>query len=543
MTEVPPLDTFDQASLEGFTSELVAAGFEPDPDTELRCWTGPAHPALAPLTDAQQMRLVIRDGWPETFPYIFAEGIHANHLTATGYVCLWHEGESSQQWATLEGLFSRLVEWCDAARNGWDPDGLALDAQLNFQPKASVVAAFDLNTLQIGGAGTWGTFHGKPEPIGRVALHPGGPHKQSELRGLWFCVSDPDIPPRNLEELLQVLTRKQARGLTQALASRRHGDPLQPRGSVDLILLLWHRDGIPHPLVLALEGTGDNTLAIALYAGPSDNESLMLRAGPDAALLTGKTVAILGLGALGGHVAVALAESGITQLRLFDGDTLLPENVVRHTAGHLLVGAAKPDAVAAVIADHAPWTKVSSTADSPMTPSKLGLAIAGSDLVVDTTGGGAATRAICLTAQNSSTPLVSGALYRGGAIARIRRQGTSGDTPILERASDPDYMLIPPGEDDHLTQPAIGCSGPIHNAPPTAVLAAAALISQMAIDVLTERLELPDELIDVYRPLPNEPPFERIGRLTPAALAIATCSDFSGPTSFSSDGNARSDES
>ena len=75
MTAPSPIETYDQASLESFTSELVAAGFEPDPGTELRSWTGPAHPALAPLADAQQMRLVIRDGWPVVFPVLFAEGL------------------------------------------------------------------------------------------------------------------------------------------------------------------------------------------------------------------------------------------------------------------------------------------------------------------------------------------------------------------------------------------------------------------------------------------------------------------------------------
>ena len=145
-------------------------------------------------------------------------------------------------------------------------------------------------------------------------------------------------------------------------------------------------------------------------------------------------------------------------------------------------------------------------------------------MVVDATGVDASSLAICLCAQTQSTVLVSGALYRGGSVARVRRQGTPGDTPILERAATPGYVLIPPGTEDHLVHPSIGCSGPVHNAPPTAVLAAAALIAQAAVDVLTGRLLFPDELIDVYGPLPDEPLFDRVGRLPHDIPATRTIS-------------------
>ena len=133
--------------------------------------------------------------------------------------------------------------------------------------------------------------------------------------------------------------------------------------------------------------------------------------------------------------------------------------------------------------------------------------------MVDTAGNEALTRAISLSAAAHAKRVVSGALYRGGSIARVQRQGAPGDTPILERTPDRGYELIPPGNDDDMIQPAIGCSGPVHNAPPAIVLAAAALIAEAAIDVLSERLLLPDEMIHVHRPLAGEPPFDQVGRL------------------------------
>jgi len=513
MSDPTPVDAFDQASLESFTTELVAAGFEPAPGTERRFWIGPIHPALAPLTDAREMSLLIRDGWPVVFPYLFAEGLHTNHLTSDGYVCLWHEGDGSREWITLNGIFDRLTAWSEGAQNGWDPVGLGQDAQLNFKKKYPAVATFDLSELQLGQPGTRGSLHGKLHHPLHISLHPGSRTGSRELEGLWIRSRVGEVPPRNLAELQQVLSRAQARSLARALGSRRNGELLQPSGSIDLILFAWDGDDLPHVLVLALQGTGADTAAVALRPGPTDQKSLILRAGPDASLVAHRTVVVLGLGALGGHTAVALAESGVTQLRLVDGDQLLPENAVRHVVGHQAIGVPKPDAVAGTIADHAPWTEVSTLPANPMSPGALGEVIADADLVVDATGEGAATQAICLSAVAQDKAVVSGALFRGGAVARVRRQGTPGDVSILDRTPALGYPLIPPGDGDDLIRPSVGCSGPVTNAPPTTVLAAAALIAETAIDTLTGRLARPDEVVDVYRVLADEPPFDRIGRV------------------------------
>lgn len=513
MNSPQPVDAFDQASLEAFTSELVAAGFEPVPETLLREWTGPIHHALAPLTDADRLRILIRDGWPVTFPYLFADGLHTNHLTDYGYVCLWHEGDGSQDWVTLEGFFNRLAQWSHDAQHGWDPAGLARDAQLNFRKKHSAVATFDLEELQLGRPGTWGSFHGEMLHEGRVDLRPRPPSQSQHLSGLWFRTGPLGVPPRNLSELQQSLNRSQARGLSDKLASRRQDRVLEPSGSVDLILLCWDRDNLPLVLVLALEGIGDDIAALALQPGPTDKDSLLLRAGPDANLLQDKTVIAFGAGALGGHVALALAESGITRLLLADSDLLLPENAVRHVVGHQGSGIPKSLALKFAIRDHAPWTDTDPLPSVPLTPDALGSAIADADLVVDSTGNEALTRAISLSAAAHDKRVVSGALYRGGAVARVQRQGAPGDTPILERRPECGYELIPPGNDDDMIQPAIGCSGPVHNAPPAIVLATAALMAEAAIDVLSERYLLPDEIIHVHRPLAGEPLFDKIGRL------------------------------
>lgn len=66
MTEV---ETFDQASLEAFTAELVAASFEPSPDTNRRVWKGRRPPTAVldhvdATTDPDRLRSIVDDADP-----------------------------------------------------------------------------------------------------------------------------------------------------------------------------------------------------------------------------------------------------------------------------------------------------------------------------------------------------------------------------------------------------------------------------------------------------------------------------------------------
>jgi molybdopterin/thiamine biosynthesis adenylyltransferase len=509
---VTEVETFDQASLEAFTSGLVAAGFEPERGSNGSAWKGPIHPVFEGLTEATRMRIVVRDGWPYVFPVALVEGLHSHHLNEHGYVCLWHDGDGSLDWVTADGFFHRLAEWCDEARSGWDVVGLGRDAYLNFTNKEPSVATFDLDELEVGTAGGWGDFHGVvPAPF-RVDL---GPGRGGDLRGLWFHVEDIEVPPRNLEELRLALNGTQRKALDRALGKRRSADVLESSGSVDLVLFRWDRDEVRHLLVLGVSGSGDNVKVAALVEGPNDEASLLLRAGPDALTLRPASAVVFGLGALGGHAAVCFASSGLGHLRLVDADLLIPGNVVRHVAGHDGTGVPKAYAVKVLVGQHAPWTKVETDFTKPRTPSELGRLIEGVDLVIDATGSAGATASLAAVAELAGRPLVSAGLYRGGFVARVQRQGTPGDTPLGLRAGDGRYPQIPPGTDeDDLVEPAVGCSAPVNNAAPSSVLACAATIAQAAVDVLTGRCEFPDEIIDVYRPLVGEAPFDQMGRLT-----------------------------
>ena len=264
---------------------------------------------------------------------------------------------------------------------------------------------------------------------------------------------------------------------------------------------------------MACEGIHDKTEAIALRPGPTDEKSLILRAGPDASRLRTIRATAFGAGALGGHTATTLAQSGLGHLDIVDGDVLLPENVVRHVAGHDQVGKLKVQAVHHVIKKHAPWTQVGEFPTVAVTPNQIRELISTSDIVIDTTGNDSFVPALAMVAHELGKPLVSGALYRGGNVARVQRQCLAEDTPIHLRQQGYQYPIIPAGDGhDDFATPALGCSAPVNNAPPMSVVACASLIVQVAIDALTGRFEFRDEVIDVYRAI-SEAPFDQVGRV------------------------------
>ena len=509
------LDAFDIASLEGFRADLVAAGFEPVQGTDRRWWKGPIHPAFGGLTDVLTMKIAFDVGWPYRPPSVFVQGLKTNHSMLNGFVCLWREGDASLQWETVDGLFRRIEDWCERAKNGWQDDDLPFDAYLNFKSKVSRMVTFDFRSLRTS-IDNRGDMKGVVTTKSHVLNLRRGPATSSrELRGLWLRIGQLRAPPpRNLSELSQHLNEWQRNGLKKALSRRRVPDCLRPSGGVDVILFAWERRERTDLLIMALEGIGDNVEAAALVAEPNDERTLRLRAGPDAEILKGCRAVLFGVGALGGHVAVTLAESGIGALKIVDGDLLSPGNVVRHVAGQDQVGRPKVDAVQATIRDHAPWTKIESVVPSIDSggPKRIAQLVDDVDLIIDATGNEAFVYPVAQVAEELGKPLVSGALYRGGFIGRVQRKVLDTDASIKSRPSSISYPTIPVGDSEvDFAEPDLGCSAPVNNAPPASVLACASLMAQVTIDVLTKRFDFEDEVIDVYRPL-SEPPFDCSGR-------------------------------
>lgn len=496
------IDALDVASLEQFQLELIEAGFEPC-DSEQRSWVGPLAESLRGLTDAETMKIVFADGWPFQHPRLFVDGLDEQHVTAAGDVCLWPSGAPGNAWMTLPGYLARVHDWGIHAKTEFRPEDFALDAHLYFSGvRTGAIATVNLESLRLRrGNGGRGEISATWEKHGSVLEIKGG--RQGAIEGRWYFVGDIRVPPRTLDQVRALLDKGQETNFDRRYKRvAEHGEPR-------LFMLAWDRELGREALVLLAEKQDGVVQAEAIEVAPTDLSYLKLRAGPDVDVLAGRCAVVLGLGAIGSHLAVNLAEAGLGKVHLVDADHLRPTNVVRHAANGLMIGRPKIEAVKLLIRLSAPWTKVTEVNEAPWGPARLREITKNADLVVDATGSASFAALISHLCHEDQRPLVSAALYRGGALSRVRRQ-LPNDVPFADRNDASGHPLIPIGPEPIAYEP--GCSSPVNNASPVAVASVAALAAEVASDYLAGRMEYPDEVIDVYRML-DEPPFDKLGKM------------------------------
>jgi molybdopterin/thiamine biosynthesis adenylyltransferase len=505
------VDALDEASLDQFRIDLIKAGFEPVIPGSRRWWRGPIAEPLKRLTSSEWMDVRIRDGWPFQAPRLLIPGadIVSDHVNAAGEICLWRPEDASGQWMTLAGFRERIEQWCSQQADGFGPEDALLDAHLSFTGISAGLATVDLASLridQLDPTGATSKIFAQWNTTQTVlALSVKRPESGATLHGRWYFHARPlPAPPRDLSAFRAALTRGQQTNFDRRLKDIRES------GEAHVAMLLWDTEHGTNGLVLHLiRGSDGDVQAQALELAPSDTETLRLRCGPDAELLKTRRVTVFGAGSIGSHVSLALAEAGLGKLRLIDGDTLRPGNTVRHAAV-FSVGDSKAFATAARISIAAPWTDTRTINENPWSPTRIAELIQDTDLVIDATGLARFTGLISRIAEQGEQPLVSAALYRGGAIARVRRQTPGRDMALRQRTDEARYPLIPPGDEPLALEP--GCGAPVNNASPVAVTAIAALTAEIAIDAIAQRFSYAEETIDVYRAL-DSAPFDRLGRV------------------------------
>ncbi|MBB4677441.1 HesA/MoeB/ThiF family protein [Crossiella cryophila] len=510
------MNTYDDSAFEHFCAELVNQGFSPVRGTEQQEWLGPVRPSLRTLTNATRMKVSFPEGWPLRYARVTVEGLQTEHA-ARGVICLWAEDDPAQVGGRdLNVLWERVDEWAAAAQRGFRVEDRALDAYVGFDELGGYHAELPLADLICRGNNGYRAPLTAANRAGTLIIKPGGTSDAGDegkprLQGAFYLRRHLDSPPRNLEEIRDLLTNRQVKDLECGLERREPAALAEPSGGHDFIVLAWPRHGSDHDaLVVGFENRGASLRATAMAVTPSDTVSRKRRSGPDADLLRDKTVLIAGAGSVGGHVAAALASSGVGAIKIHDSDRLKSVNLVRHVCPEYLTGFPKTLAVSAVIRGHAPWAGVHRGDALSYAPATLAAQVHGVDLVLDCTGVFSLSAALADVCRQTATPLITGALYHAGALFRIRRQAP-GDTPIAARLMDPDYLDLP--TEDRVAPQAgfleLGCTAPVNNASPIAVLSAAAEISHAAVDFLAGRHHWPDERIVVLRPL--QAPFNRTG--------------------------------
>jgi molybdopterin/thiamine biosynthesis adenylyltransferase len=143
------------------------------------------------------------------------------------------------------------------------------------------------------------------------------------------------LEPSGLRGLLRNHLDEDNRGLLRARLRQRTPPRFLvlgiPRPSGDRALIALHFGDTEVPLLDNHAMTPDAKIEPVLI-NRLDHKRLMERGGanPD---LAQKRVVVVGVGAVGGYVAEAIARTGIGELLLIDPDLLQPENMYRHTLG------------------------------------------------------------------------------------------------------------------------------------------------------------------------------------------------------------------
>ena len=493
---MPDIATVAPGALDRFILDLVEAGFE---TKEGAAWRGPLDPSLADLTTASTMTFFIESGWPYRHPHLFVEGLRPSaHLNGTG-LCLWRVGDDSLAWLRLVDLRARIAQWADRYRGRATVDDPVLDAHLYWEPfNSNILATVDLSKIRWGDGGS-GDLTAKQDG-NKIEIGEAG-----DLKVRWYGREAMRLPPVNMAMLTDGVKKEQARNLEREL--ERVGQP----GGIDVLMLVWNTPvGEPNVLVLRLSrNEKSEVVGEAVEVARTDEEVLIRRAGPDAAGLRSKSVVIFGQGAVGSHVSLLLARSGLGKCAIFDGARFRPGDVVRHAGLEFSVGNPKVGAVSLAAFMAAPWTDIRRVDKSSWDPDVLAAVAAGADLVIDAVGEASFTDQLSRRLAGDPAPLLSVALYRGGSVARVR-QHTSGGTPFHDRPASDSFPTIPPGPLEEKPSWETGCSSPVNSAPPAAVVSAAALATRVAVEVLMGREAGNFDVIEVYRALETSP-FDAVG--------------------------------
>ena len=498
------------ASLDRFRVALIEHGFEPVPGTKR--WRGPLAAALRPITAAEQMEIEFRDGWPLRSPDLFIAGeATEEHVNANGQICLWQPEDASGDWMTYEGFMGRIDEWARRREEGFSEEDAMLDAHLYFAVTTTRMATLDIDSLELSGdcREEWRDLGGKvvdPQDTLELTTRRGGVAETPMDVRLYYRNAGISVPPRDLRTFREALTAGQQRNFDRFVnAHQRTGSKF---GSV----LLWETPHGRNGLVIEIEPYGEDLTARALVLAPTDITSRQLRSGPDQPALGEHHVVLFGTGAIGSHVGLLLAELGLGTLTVVDRDRLRPGNLVRF-AGCGGTANAKVFGLKAMIADKAPWTTVHTVMESPWHPDRVAELADGASLVLDATGSEPFTTLAATVAERKGIPFVTAALYRGGAIGRIRRQA-DGDVLLVERTDPARYPVIPPGPEPRLLEP--GCNAIVNGASPAAVARVAATAADIVVDALTSRMQYPPEYTEMYRLIDAPAPFDHLGLVNAA---------------------------
>ncbi|MDR6639429.1 ThiF family adenylyltransferase [Paenarthrobacter nitroguajacolicus] len=455
-----------------FEEGLIRAGFK---ETQ-QGWIGLAG---APTNSTQ-----VLISFPARFPFkpprvtpVLPDAVPWSwHRELDGALCLIAEDDHDGLWWTAAPVFlEHVADWLSQATTGWPDDRPDLDLDRYFRPSEKDTRTYLYEEPALLGDGP---FRFRPAKNNTMRAGKGAlPKKRANLgndRAAYVAdVGEVDIPPRtwaDISALVQPGNKLDAR-------IRRH--------EVSVVLLRYRRDEQDGAILLEVWPTVSGEIAARRLKSAADTSAARTaRAGVHRSELSNKSVAIIGLGALGSFIADMLARAGIGRLTFMDGDLVLPGNIVRHLVGPDAVGLSKGEAVKRYLVARNEITHEDiQVDDNDLTnPAKAARLISSHNLVVNATADFSTAALLHTVAESLDTHILSASLHDDGTAYRVDIlppiDGASSvprlETAFNERTKAP--MLF-----------EAGCGSPISPTPPHAVVEAAAAAVRHSIGLLTER--------------------------------------------------------
>ena len=475
------------ASRDGFIDDLVARGFaRGDDENVLR---GPI--GVPDGRGGQQ--LVEHDIWlPTDFPFAGPKVRPVTpvpcpewHLEPTGYLCLYPDHPRTlPDWDEPDALFKMVAGWYAEHSAGWPSDPGDLDLERYF-PKRDhgllIVYNDELDTLvdrrlkvnRLPVPGGYTVARGRRIVVDSHAHRRRDERDTSDFWGACIDLGTLDKPvddwrsvsrritPEVRDELLR-LARAHGNGIILA----RYARQVAPGRAAGVAMRMSLARGTNVPDLTALE-VEDRSTATRNRRGTA-----WLR-------LQQADVALVGCGAIGSFLAANLVLAGVGRLTLVDGDRLRFGNCVRHLADTSMVHLNKACAVELTLRSRAAIANctVTTIADD-MTGANAAEVIAGRTLVIDATANERVRGLLEVIAKKMPLTIVSVALFRSGAVARVDRLG--------QGTAHWDKRLPPVLSSGYEGVPESGCGDPVSPTPPSSVVAAASLAARVAVDTIVQ---------------------------------------------------------
>lgn len=501
---------------ETYSEELVTAGFS-DNGVRLRGeveWTAGT---------GQVRRTKVQVCFDEAFPFapptvnlVGDPGVDVTfhidrpHSSAdpalSGNLCLWERSHPVElaPWLTADALLARIRGWLEQTDSGWlDDDACDLERYL---PRCRELVLFDsVDTSKRDRVAVRVQTTGAPAAVrltGEVArVAQALPKKPSKLHrkdagACWIeDVGELSRPIGSWQDLLGTVADSYR---LMSLAGLR---------AIRYVHLRYTRNGNPGVLVVRL---GAHGVVEACECADESSGGRSLRAGPQAQGLAQASVAIVGCGAIGSFAADLLYRSGVREFTLYDSDTLLPGNVVRHAGTLDEVGLLKVDVVRNQLVRLGADRNV--VGRHPESVNALAVArriVASHDLVLDATADARATSLFAVASGDQEVSrgdcsVISACVQREGQVIRVDR---------LTRGREEQHLPPLERNPDEVTLEDPGCGDPVSVTPPASVLRAATLVVEVAILELREKGSAPATTVDVLVAQP-EAPYDVAGRVT-----------------------------